>query len=196
MGNDTALDVFKDLANFIWERADIGIIALERRDANLQLHVQGVLSIKSTSSRALKNDIASAIEWEEDNPIGGSIRFKALTNKGLHTLIGMCVHRPSSPVSLIIVPAAGIKECHEECHPKTNAADFNLESGTWKRPITEIASARSQDKECRGPSRVQELQSVSKKAAPRRTRYIPNLRAVCGKEPSQKSPHQEAGTKT
>ncbi|KAL2654150.1 hypothetical protein R1flu_022278 [Riccia fluitans] len=73
VGNDIALDVFKKLANFIWERADIGVIALERRDANLQLHVQGVLSIKSTSSRALKSDIASAIEWDENNPTSWQI---------------------------------------------------------------------------------------------------------------------------
>ncbi|KAL3702136.1 hypothetical protein R1sor_020158 [Riccia sorocarpa] len=70
-------------------RATVGLIALERGDATLQLHIQGVLALLSTSTKAIKEDILKAIGWKNDCPLGGAICVKALTNKGVHTLVGM-----------------------------------------------------------------------------------------------------------
>ncbi|KAL3698926.1 hypothetical protein R1sor_016948 [Riccia sorocarpa] len=81
--------VFDSLAQFIEENAAVGMIAMERGDSQLQLHIQGVLSIKASSTRGLKGDISSAIGWKEYGPPGGSICVKSLTEKGLHTLLGM-----------------------------------------------------------------------------------------------------------
>ncbi|KAL3692374.1 hypothetical protein R1sor_006025 [Riccia sorocarpa] len=39
--------------------------------------------------RAIKADITKAVGWDSDLPAGGVICVKSLTNKGLHTFVGM-----------------------------------------------------------------------------------------------------------
>ncbi|KAL3690310.1 hypothetical protein R1sor_016619 [Riccia sorocarpa] len=49
----------------------------------------GMISIKSSSVRMLKQEIRKAIGWLEDGPLGGSICIKSLRDKGLHTIVGI-----------------------------------------------------------------------------------------------------------
>ncbi|KAL3689945.1 hypothetical protein R1sor_016254 [Riccia sorocarpa] len=67
----------------------MGVLALQRGDSHLQLHVQGLLRITTSSARALKAEIRNTIGWEEAGPLGGSICVKSLKYKGLHTIIGI-----------------------------------------------------------------------------------------------------------
>ncbi|KAL2635354.1 hypothetical protein R1flu_006833 [Riccia fluitans] len=67
----------------------MGVLALERGDAFLQLHVQGMMSLKTSSTRSLKAEIKSWIGWDYHGLIGGSICIKSLRNRGLHTVIGL-----------------------------------------------------------------------------------------------------------
>ncbi|KAL3695614.1 hypothetical protein R1sor_009690 [Riccia sorocarpa] len=69
--------------------ANMGMIALERGDSQLQLHIQGMLCLKSSSVRSLKEDIKAAIDWQEHAPPGASVCVKSLSQKGLHTVLGM-----------------------------------------------------------------------------------------------------------
>ncbi|KAL3674997.1 hypothetical protein R1sor_024945 [Riccia sorocarpa] len=89
VGEDISQATFADMKRFVDSRATVGLIALERGDATLQLHIQGVLALLSTSTKAIKEDILKAIGWKNDCPLGGTICVKALTNKGVHTLVGM-----------------------------------------------------------------------------------------------------------
>ncbi|KAL3689177.1 hypothetical protein R1sor_015486 [Riccia sorocarpa] len=59
---DRELQVFEKLKQFVDARASIGIVSLERGDSNLQLHAQGALSLQSTSTRAIKTEISTAID--------------------------------------------------------------------------------------------------------------------------------------
>ncbi|KAL3699189.1 hypothetical protein R1sor_017211 [Riccia sorocarpa] len=61
------------MAAFVQENADMGLIALERGDSQLQLHIQGMLCLKSSSVRSLKEDIKAAIDWQEHSPPGASV---------------------------------------------------------------------------------------------------------------------------
>ncbi|KAL2609154.1 hypothetical protein R1flu_027727 [Riccia fluitans] len=89
VGDDIQSSVFDKLLEFAQQEADMAALALERGDYNLQLHIQAVVSIKNTSTRGLKADIAAPKGLGVTTPVGGSICVKALTNRGLHTLIGM-----------------------------------------------------------------------------------------------------------
>ncbi|KAL3693199.1 hypothetical protein R1sor_006850 [Riccia sorocarpa] len=73
---DVDVTVFDKLALYIEAEADMGMIAFERDDTNLQLHVQGVMSIKTTSIKALKQRISGAIGCTEEPPVGASICIK------------------------------------------------------------------------------------------------------------------------
>ncbi|KAL3680630.1 hypothetical protein R1sor_023586 [Riccia sorocarpa] len=89
VGDDITQETFADMKRFMDNRATVGLIALERGDATLQLHIQGVLALLSTSTKAVKQDIMEAIGWKSNCPLGGVVCVKALTNKGIHTLVGM-----------------------------------------------------------------------------------------------------------
>ncbi|KAL3689462.1 hypothetical protein R1sor_015771 [Riccia sorocarpa] len=89
VGEDICTETFDALQVFIEKRAAVGLIALERGDATLQLHFQGVMAVESTSARQIKSDLHVAIGWDRCCPVGGSICVKLLTNKGVHTLVGM-----------------------------------------------------------------------------------------------------------
>ncbi|KAL3675640.1 hypothetical protein R1sor_025588 [Riccia sorocarpa] len=79
------------LAKFVQDEESItlGMMAMERGDNNLQLHVQAVMSVKTTSIRTFKQDISRAIGWHEDLLLGGVICVKSLNNRGLHTPTGL-----------------------------------------------------------------------------------------------------------
>ncbi|KAL3692074.1 hypothetical protein R1sor_005725 [Riccia sorocarpa] len=89
VGEDISTETFEALQVFVEKRAAVGLIALERGDATLQLHVQGVMAVESTSARQIKSDLHVAIGWDTCCPVGASICVKLLTNKGVHTLVGM-----------------------------------------------------------------------------------------------------------
>ncbi|KAL3691039.1 hypothetical protein R1sor_004690 [Riccia sorocarpa] len=89
VGEDISTETFDALQVFVEKRAAVGLIALERGDATLQLHVQGVMAVESTSARQIKSDLHVAIGWDSCCPVAGSICVKLLTNKGVHTLVGM-----------------------------------------------------------------------------------------------------------
>ncbi|KAL3682667.1 hypothetical protein R1sor_000689 [Riccia sorocarpa] len=82
---------FDRLAVYVEETARKGIIVMERGDSHLQLHIQGMLSVKTSSTRSLKTEIRQAIGWNEDNhPADGSICIKSLKDTFIdHTVIGM-----------------------------------------------------------------------------------------------------------
>ncbi|KAL3695210.1 hypothetical protein R1sor_009286 [Riccia sorocarpa] len=84
-GEDVRDETFDKLAAFIQEDARMGMICFERGDA----HLSGMLSIKSSSTRMLKQDIRKAIGSAEDGPLGGSICVKLPKDKGLHTVVGI-----------------------------------------------------------------------------------------------------------
>ncbi|KAL3696184.1 hypothetical protein R1sor_010260 [Riccia sorocarpa] len=86
---DVSGETFDLLAAFIQQHAKMGIISFERGDAHLLLHIQGMISIKSSSVRMLKQEIRKAVWWLEDGPLGGSICIKSLRDKGLHTIVGI-----------------------------------------------------------------------------------------------------------
>ncbi|KAL3691406.1 hypothetical protein R1sor_005057 [Riccia sorocarpa] len=88
-GTDIKGETFDVLVNFLEERAEMGVLVLERGDSHLQLHIQGLLRISTSSTRALKTEIRDRIGWQEAGPLGGSICVKSLKYKGLHTVIGI-----------------------------------------------------------------------------------------------------------
>ncbi|KAL3682485.1 hypothetical protein R1sor_000507 [Riccia sorocarpa] len=88
-GEDVSGETFDKLAQFINKNPKMGIISFERGDAHLLLHIQGMISIKSSSTRMVKAQIRQAIGWEDDGPLGGSICIKSLRDKGLHTIVGI-----------------------------------------------------------------------------------------------------------
>ncbi|KAL3684065.1 hypothetical protein R1sor_002087 [Riccia sorocarpa] len=64
VGEDISTETFDTLQVFVEKRAAVGLIALERGDATLQLHVQGVMAVESTSGRQIKSDLHVAIGWD------------------------------------------------------------------------------------------------------------------------------------
>ncbi|KAL3681878.1 hypothetical protein R1sor_024834 [Riccia sorocarpa] len=77
------------MKRFVDSRATVGLIALERGDATLQLHIQGVLTAEYEYQGHQRRYTES--HWlEERVPTrGAAICVKALINKGVHTLVGM-----------------------------------------------------------------------------------------------------------
>ncbi|KAL2652246.1 hypothetical protein R1flu_020374 [Riccia fluitans] len=58
----------------------MGVLALERGDAFLQLHVQGMMRVKTSSTCTLKAEIKRCIGWDYHGPIGGSICIKSVAH--------------------------------------------------------------------------------------------------------------------
>ncbi|KAL2629371.1 hypothetical protein R1flu_014057 [Riccia fluitans] len=93
-GENVDEKLFDVLVNWLEQRAEIAVLALERGDAFLQLHLQGMLRAKSSSTTILKWEIKEVIGWQWNPPVGGSVCLKSLREKGLHTvsgLIGYCL---------------------------------------------------------------------------------------------------------
>ncbi|KAL3701792.1 hypothetical protein R1sor_019814 [Riccia sorocarpa] len=91
---DVEADIFDKVALFIEKEASMGLIAFERGDTNLQLHIQGVMSLQASSVRSIKTDLTKAIGWDTNAPVGGVVCIKSVKNQGLHTvtgLIGYCL---------------------------------------------------------------------------------------------------------
>ncbi|KAL3682341.1 hypothetical protein R1sor_000363 [Riccia sorocarpa] len=55
---------FDLLAVFLEKRGRMAIIATQRGDAHLQLHIQGMISVRTSSLRSLKAEIREAIGWQ------------------------------------------------------------------------------------------------------------------------------------
>ncbi|KAL3695828.1 hypothetical protein R1sor_009904 [Riccia sorocarpa] len=94
VGADVEATVFDKLALYIEREAKLGLIAFERDDTNLQLHIQGVMTIVASSVRSIKIDILKEIGWDVQAPVGGVVCVKSVKNQGLHTvtrLIGYCL---------------------------------------------------------------------------------------------------------
>ncbi|KAL3691585.1 hypothetical protein R1sor_005236 [Riccia sorocarpa] len=68
-GEDVSGETFDKLADFIDKNAKMGIISFERGDDHLLLHIQGMISIKSSSTRMVNAQIRQAIGWEDDGPL-------------------------------------------------------------------------------------------------------------------------------
>ncbi|KAL3674988.1 hypothetical protein R1sor_024936 [Riccia sorocarpa] len=90
IGGDIPMEVFEKIKNFVENRASIGIISLERGDSNLQLHVQGVLSIKYfRSSNANELKIAEArkkqVDLEDEDDLEREEPMKVDTGMELET---------------------------------------------------------------------------------------------------------------
>ncbi|KAL2621187.1 hypothetical protein R1flu_001392 [Riccia fluitans] len=81
--------VFDLLVKWLEYRAEMAVLALEREDTFLQLHVQGMVRVKTSSTRILKREIKEVISWETNGPVGASVCLKSLHYTGLHTVIGL-----------------------------------------------------------------------------------------------------------
>ncbi|KAL3701320.1 hypothetical protein R1sor_019342 [Riccia sorocarpa] len=77
VGADIDIAVFDKLALFLEHEASMALFAFERGDTNLQLHIQGIVNVKTSSLKAFKADVSKAIGWDDDCPVGGSICAKA-----------------------------------------------------------------------------------------------------------------------
>ncbi|KAL3690285.1 hypothetical protein R1sor_016594 [Riccia sorocarpa] len=91
VGRDIDLAVFDKLCQYFQVSPSIALamVAVERGDSNLHLHLQSVVSAKTTSIRVFKSDVSKAIGWYTEAPVGSLICVKSLTNRGLHTLTGL-----------------------------------------------------------------------------------------------------------
>ncbi|KAL3678752.1 hypothetical protein R1sor_021708 [Riccia sorocarpa] len=58
LGNDIQGQCFDKMVNFLESRAEMDVLGLERGDSHLQLHIQGMLRITTSSARALKTESA------------------------------------------------------------------------------------------------------------------------------------------
>ncbi|KAL2610821.1 hypothetical protein R1flu_022513 [Riccia fluitans] len=93
-GENVDENLFDLLVKWLAYRAEMAVLALERGDAFLQLHVQGMVRVKTSSTRILKREIKEVIGWESNPPVGGSMCLKSLRDKGLHTIIGLIGYCP------------------------------------------------------------------------------------------------------
>ncbi|KAL3695241.1 hypothetical protein R1sor_009317 [Riccia sorocarpa] len=94
VGSDVAADVFDKTALYIQQEVVMVLIAFERDETNLQLHIQGVMTIIANSIRSINTDLTKAIGWDTHPPEGGVVCIKSVKNQGLHTvtgLIGYCL---------------------------------------------------------------------------------------------------------
>ncbi|KAL2607409.1 hypothetical protein R1flu_025982 [Riccia fluitans] len=88
-GENVDEKLFDLLVKWLEYRAEMAVLALERGDAFLQLHLQGMMRVKTSSTRILKREIKEVIGWESNPPVGGSVCLKSLREKGLHIVIGL-----------------------------------------------------------------------------------------------------------
>ncbi|KAL3680019.1 hypothetical protein R1sor_022975 [Riccia sorocarpa] len=89
VGADIDVGIFDKLTLFLEHEASMALFAFERGDTNLQLHIQGIVNVKTSSLKAFKADVSKAIGWDDDCPVGGSICAKSVKNSGLHTFTGL-----------------------------------------------------------------------------------------------------------
>ncbi|KAL2636163.1 hypothetical protein R1flu_007642 [Riccia fluitans] len=69
-GENVDEKVFDLLVKWLEYRAEMTVLALERRDSFLQLHVQGMVRLKTSSTRILKREIKKVTGWESNGPVG------------------------------------------------------------------------------------------------------------------------------
>ncbi|KAL3688861.1 hypothetical protein R1sor_015170 [Riccia sorocarpa] len=99
-GVDVHGEIFDKLQNYLEEKATMAIMAFERGDPHLLLHIQSMFTIRTTSTRKLKEDIRAAVGWKDTAPLGNSLCVRSLKEKGLHTttgLIGYCLKDEREP---------------------------------------------------------------------------------------------------
>ncbi|KAL3676961.1 hypothetical protein R1sor_026909 [Riccia sorocarpa] len=89
VGEDVSQITYEDVKRYAQHAATVAVVSMERGDSALQLHIQAIMVVESTSTRAVRQEIAVQIGWATRCPPGGAICVKQLTNKGLHTLAGM-----------------------------------------------------------------------------------------------------------
>ncbi|KAL3692623.1 hypothetical protein R1sor_006274 [Riccia sorocarpa] len=77
-GADVYGEVFDRLASYMDQYAMMGIMAFERGDAHLLLHIQGMISTQTTSTRKLKQDIKAAIGWDVEAPMEEDRRMHSI----------------------------------------------------------------------------------------------------------------------
>ncbi|KAL3691003.1 hypothetical protein R1sor_004654 [Riccia sorocarpa] len=88
-GGDVSLDLFPLLKQFVDEQCEAGLFAVERGGSLLKLHFQRLFVLQCSSAVDVKRRITDAIGWQSTRPVGGGVCVKKLTNKGIHTFIGM-----------------------------------------------------------------------------------------------------------
>ncbi|KAL3677517.1 hypothetical protein R1sor_027465 [Riccia sorocarpa] len=99
-GVDAPGEIFDKLKTYLEEKATMTIMAFERGDAHLLLHIQSMFTIRTTSTRKLKEDIRAAVGWKDTASLGNSLCVRSLKEKGLHTttgLIGYCLKDEREP---------------------------------------------------------------------------------------------------
>ncbi|KAL3700204.1 hypothetical protein R1sor_018226 [Riccia sorocarpa] len=123
VGQDVSQRTFEDMKRFAQQVATVAVVSLERDDFVLQLHIQAVLVLESTSTRAVKQDIALQLGWATHCSAGGAICVKQLTNKSLHTPAGMIGYCTKDE-----------KESHYQVYSK-NVTKLQFEEGRRKYVI-------------------------------------------------------------
>ncbi|KAL3679857.1 hypothetical protein R1sor_022813 [Riccia sorocarpa] len=72
-GVDVPGEIFDKLQAYLEEKATMAIMAFERGDAHLLLHIQSMFTIRTTSTRKLKEDIRAVVGWKDSAPLGNSL---------------------------------------------------------------------------------------------------------------------------
>ncbi|KAL3691350.1 hypothetical protein R1sor_005001 [Riccia sorocarpa] len=80
-GTDIKGEAFDKMAIFLENRAEMGVLGLERGDSHLQLHIQGMMRISTSSVCALKTEIRDVIGWDGGEPLGASISRTSPTTR-------------------------------------------------------------------------------------------------------------------
>ncbi|KAL3692874.1 hypothetical protein R1sor_006525 [Riccia sorocarpa] len=90
-GSDISPTLFPLIQDFLQCQCHchVGAFAIERGGSLLNLHLQGVVSMECSSAVDAKKRITAAIDWTEHRPVGAGACVKKLTNKGIHTFVGM-----------------------------------------------------------------------------------------------------------
>ncbi|KAL3688685.1 hypothetical protein R1sor_014994 [Riccia sorocarpa] len=88
-GSDLSPQLFPLVDDFLQRECEAGLFAVERGGSLLNLHLQGVIAIICTSALDVKKRITAAIHWDENRPLVAGVCVKKLTNKGIHTFVGM-----------------------------------------------------------------------------------------------------------
>ena len=91
---DISQQIFEASSSFLRERCVSGSISTERGGAFKHLHIQGVLTVQSTSSTKIKNTLRKWLtdhvqNWAE---LKADICCKKASNKGLHTFQGLVAY--------------------------------------------------------------------------------------------------------
>ncbi|KAL3678214.1 hypothetical protein R1sor_021170 [Riccia sorocarpa] len=92
VGGDISPQVFPLIQEILnqWKfECESGVFAVERGGTLLNLHVQGVIALQCSSALDAKKRITAALKWNEDRPVGAGVCVKKLTNKRIHSFVGM-----------------------------------------------------------------------------------------------------------